>query len=178
MAGAMRVLNGFTAIGRGRSIAPGDPGGTKMRISRPTGFTLLELMVVVAVIAVLAVIALPSFVEQIRKGKRAEAVRAIGDIQLRQERYRADNPRYATMDELTGGATNTANYNGALSYYNISVTGNNATDYVITATRKGDLANDPRCGNFILTQDIVPPATVVSTVKSMSSGDVDYCWRQ
>jgi type IV pilus assembly protein PilE len=149
-----------------------------MRNSRPAGFTLLELMIVVAVIGILAILAMPSFIEQIRKGKRAEAVRAIGDIQLRQERYRADNPRYATMDELTGSATNTASYNGALSYYNISITGNNATDYVITATRKGDLANDPRCGNFILTQDIVAPATVVSTVRSMSSGDVAYCWRQ
>lgn len=172
MAGAMRGLNGFTAIGRGRSIAPGDSGGTKMRISRPAGFTLLELMIVVAVIAILAIIALPSFVEQIRKGKRAEAVQAIGDVQLRQERYRADNPSYATMDQLTGSAAATTAYNAALNNYNVSVTGVSGTGYTITATRKNDLANDPRCGNFTMTM------AAGTATKGVSSGDVNYCWRQ
>ena len=64
-----------------------------MRTTRPVGFTLLELMIVVAVIAILAIIAVPSYIEQVRKGKRAEAVQAIGDIQLRQERWRADCTR-------------------------------------------------------------------------------------
>lgn len=149
-----------------------------MRTTRPAGFTLLELMIVVAVIAVLAAIALPNYIEQVRKGKRAEAVQAIGDMQLRQERWRADNSSYATLDELTGSAANSTAYNAGLKYYTISISGNNATDYVITATRKGDLANDPRCGNFTLTRDIVAPATVVSTVKGVSAGDVAYCWRE
>jgi type IV pilus assembly protein PilE len=143
-----------------------------MRISRPTGFTLLELMIVVVVIAVLAVIALPSFVEQIRKGKRAEAVQAIGDIQLRQERYRADNPSYATMDQLTGSAAATTAYNAALNNYNVSVIGISGTGYTITATRKNDLANDPRCGNFTMTM------AAGTATKGISSGDVNYCWRQ
>jgi prepilin-type N-terminal cleavage/methylation domain-containing protein len=115
MTGAMWCLNGFTATEGGRSIARGDLGGMAMRNSRPAGFTLLELMIVVAVIGILAILAMPSFIEQIRKGKRAEAVRAIGDIQLRQERYRADNPSYATMDQLTGSAAATTAYNAALS---------------------------------------------------------------
>lgn len=149
-----------------------------MRTTRPAGFTLLELMIVVAVIAVLAAIALPNYIEQVRKGKRAEAVQAIGDMQLRQERWRADNSSYATLDELTGSAANSTAYNAGLKYYTISISGNNATDYVITATRKGDLANDPRCGNFTLTRDIVAPATVASTVKGITAGDVSYCWRQ
>jgi len=149
-----------------------------MRTTRPVGFTLLELMIVVAVIAILAIIAVPSYIEQVRKGKRAEAVQAIGDIQLRQERWRADNSSYATLDELTGSAANSTNYNSGLKNYTISISGNNATDYVITATRKGDLASDPKCGNFTLTRDIVAPATVASTVKGVSAGDVAYCWRQ
>ena len=149
-----------------------------MRTPRPVGFTLLELMVVVAVIAILAAIAVPNYIEQIRKGKRAEAVRAIGDMQLRQERWRADNSTYATLDELTGSAANSTAYNSGLKYYTISISGNSATDYVITATRKGDLANDPKCGNFTMTRDIVAPATVASTVKGVSAGDVTYCWRE
>ena len=153
-----------------------------MRTTRPIGFTLIELMIVVAVIAVLAIIAIPSYVEHIRKGKRAEAIQAIGDITLRQERWRADNSGYAAnMDTLTGSAANTTSYNNALKYYDISIATSAATigtSYTITATRKGDLANDPKCGNFVRTQAIVPPATVISVVDSISSGDKVYCWRQ
>lgn len=156
-----------------------------MRTTRQAGFTLLELMVVVAVIAIIAVIAVPSYIEQIRKGKRAEAIQAIGDMQLRQERWRADHSSYANttaateaLGNLFGSVDAVTRYNDGLRYYNISITGNSATDYVITATRKGDLANDPRCGNFTLTRDIVAPATVASTVKGVSAGDVAYCWRE
>ena len=149
-----------------------------MRANDQKGFTLLELMIVVAVIAILAMIALPMYAEQVRKGKRAEAVQAIGDIQLRQERWRADHSTYATLDQLTGSVANSTSYNNALRYYSIGVSNNNATDYTVTATRKGDLQNDPRCGNFTLTRDIVAPATIVTEVKGVSAGDVAYCWRQ
>lgn len=145
---------------------------------RQVGFTLIELMIVVAVIAVIAIIAVPSYIEQVRKGKRAEAVQAIGDIQLRQERWRADHSSYATLDELTGSAANTLAYNSGLKYYNIGISNNNATDYTVTATRKGDLLNDPKCGNFTLTRDIVAPATIVTETKGVTAGSVDYCWRQ
>ena len=143
-----------------------------MHNTRSKGFTLLELMIVVAVIALLAAIALPMYTEQVRKGKRAEAVQALGDIQLRQERWRADNPTYATMDQLTGSAANTTAYNNALRNYSISISGNTGTAYVLTATRKGDLATDPKCGNFTMTM----AAGVIT--KGISSGDSAYCWRQ
>lgn len=149
-----------------------------MRTKRPFGFTLIELMIVVAVVAVLAIIAVPGYMEQIRKGKRAEAIRAIGDITLREERWRADHPTYGNLDDLTGSAANSTSFNNALQYYSISIASNDATGYVVTATRKGDLSNDPKCGNFVLTQAIVAPATVASAVKSVTSGDKAYCWRE
>ena len=139
------------------------------------GFTLIELMIVVLVVAILAAIALPMYSEHIRKGKRAEAAQALGDFELREASWRADNPKYGTMDELTGNAGNSTAYNNALKYYNVSVTIVNATAptvYVLTATRKGDLANDPKCGNFTLTMS----AGVVTP--NVSTGDVNYCWRK
>jgi type IV pilus assembly protein PilE len=141
-------------------------------IRRQAGFTLLELMIVVAVVAVLAMIGLPLYGEQIRKGKRAEAAQALGDLQLRQEGWRADHPLYGSMDDLTGSAGATTAFNTALKNYTVAVSGNNATAYTITATRKGDLASDPKCGNFTLAMN----AGVVT--KGVSAGDAAYCWRQ
>ena len=142
-----------------------------MRITRPFGFTLLELMIVVAVIAVLAIIALPMYTEHVRKGKRSEAMQALGDLQLRQERYRADNPSYANALGLLG--VNTTTYNSAMRYYNISILAGTATTYNLQATRKGDLANDPRCANFRMSL-----ASGVVTKGMSDNNNVAYCWRQ
>ena len=46
------------------------------------GFTLIELMIVVAIVAVIAAIAIPTYTEQVRKGRRADAARAVGQLQL------------------------------------------------------------------------------------------------
>lgn len=139
---------------------------------RQQGFTLLELMIVVAVIAILATIALPTFSEYIRKGKRSEGAATIGDIQLREERYRADNPTYGSMTDLFGTAALATSFNSNKQYYSVSVASNTATGYIVTATRKGDLATDPKCGNLIMTY------SAGTAAKSVSSGDSDYCWRQ
>jgi type IV pilus assembly protein PilE len=141
---------------------------------RNRGFTLLELLIVIGVVAILAALALPSYSEYIRKGKRGEGATALGDISLRQERYRADNPTYGTMDNLTGSAAATTTYNNQYKYYSVSIASNTATGYVATATRKGDLASDPKCGNLTITM-----ASGVAT-KGMVGGvqTVDYCWRQ
>jgi Tfp pilus assembly protein PilE len=75
------------------------------------------------------------------------------------------------MDQLTGSAANTTTYNNALRYYSVGIADNTGTGYVITATRKGDLADDPKCGNFTLTM------AAGITTKNVSSGDSAYCWR-
>ncbi len=146
---------------------------------RQVGFTMIELMVVVAVVAILAIIALPMYGEQSRKGKRAEAAQALGDLQLRQESFRADHPIYGdtTTDSDTanvlGSVANVAAYNLGLKYYTVSVTGTpTATGYTLTATRKGEMTSDPKCGNFTITM----VAGVVT--KGVSTGDADYCWRK
>ena len=121
---------------------------------RQHGFTLIELMIVVAVIAILAAIAIPNYLEQTRKGRRADAVRAVGQLQLSQERWRAENPAYGTMVQL--GAPE------ASSFYTFTVPSNTATAYTITATRAGAQATD-RCGNL----------TATNLAKPVWSGDAN-----
>ena len=151
-----------------------------MRNPRPAGFTLLELMIVVAVVAILALIALPNYTEQVRKGKRAEAARAIGELQLALERWRQECSTFADLaacKDFDGDGTVEAGegvYPAAptSNYYTLAISGQSATGYTITATRQGDMASDPRCGNFTMTF-----ATGTAT-KGVSVGDVAYCWRQ
>lgn len=116
---------------------------------RNKGFTLIELLVVIAIVGILAVIAIPSFTEQVAKSRRAEAMRGLGDLQLRQERWRANHTTYGTCDQLVAPST-CATYNATIPHYSISVTGNSTTGHTLTATRKGAQSGD-RCGNFVLT---------------------------
>jgi type IV pilus assembly protein PilE len=75
-----------------------------------SGFTLLELMIVVVVIAILASFAIPSYLSQVRKSRRSDATSTLGDLQLRQERYRAENPTYGTLAQLNASTTTSNGY--------------------------------------------------------------------
>jgi type IV pilus assembly protein PilE len=157
-------------------------GGTNMKRNR--GFTLLELMVVVVVMAILAALAINSYSEQVRRAKRAEAVKSLVQFQMLMEKYRSTCPTYvdtATCRDRSvppdGDAAdaNDAAYpavpNVTANNYTYAITGTpTATQYVITATKKSSFA-DPKCGNFILTVD------AGTTQKTVSAGDPNYCWR-
>jgi type IV pilus assembly protein PilE len=109
------------------------------------GFTLIELMAVVVIVAILAAIAYPAFMAQIRKSRRAEAVSMTALIQQAQERWRANQPTYATRlmtapatdcdtaaEQVTNSCLNIAAAGGARYNYLLSL--NTATAYTLTAT--------------------------------------------
>lgn len=127
-----------------------------MRRSRATGFTLIELMIVVAVIAILAAIAIPSYLEQSRKGRRADAMRAVGEYQLALERWRAENPTYgACPSGVTCSGTRPSLPTS--DYYTISESGVSATGYTITAARTaGGKQENDRCGSLSATNGAKP----------------------
>lgn len=122
------------------------PQGKQTMRTKHSGFTLIELMIVVAVIAILAAIAIPSYQEYIRKGRRSDAVSAMGRMQLAMERWRADNPSYANT------AVPSASYPAVPTspYYSFALSGQSATGYTVTATRQGAQANDT-CGTLTYT---------------------------
>ncbi|MFM1783569.1 MAG: hypothetical protein RIS14_1322 [Pseudomonadota bacterium] len=127
---------------------------------RSKGFTLIELLVTLAIVGILAIIAIPSFTEQVAKSRRAEAIRGLGDLQLRQERWRASNTKYGTYANL--GSPTVPNYT-------LTITDDSETGYTLTATRSGAQSND-RCGNFVLTV-----SNGVAT-KSTSTGAANCNW--
>lgn len=69
---------------------------------RARGFTLIELLIVLAVIGILMAIALPSYNNYMLKGKLAEAITVLSDLQVREEAYYTDNRTYAALTPRTG----------------------------------------------------------------------------
>ena len=120
------------------------------------GFTLMELMIAVAIIGILSAIAYPSYTDYVRKARRAEAKSMLQEIQLVQEKYRANNSTYGTLTNL--GWTNT------LTYYDLDINPNTASTYAIKATAKtgssqiGDKQGATECKNLELNQGGKTPA--------------------
>ena len=128
-----------------------------MRIRRygsgQTGFTLIELMIVIVVVAILAAVAIPAYTSQVRRSHRADAVNGVSDIQLRQERWRANHASYAAdMDTLMGSAAAATSFNNSHAYYDFVVSGASATGYTVKANAKGTQAEDTDCNPMVVTQ--------------------------
>lgn len=93
-------------------------------MNQSKGFTLIELMIVVAIVAIIAAIAIPAYNDQVRKSRRSEAVAVLGEMRLKQESYRANNPTYGTLAQI-GAPTS--------SYYDFTVPVANASAYQVQA---------------------------------------------
>lgn len=113
-----------------------------------SGFTLIELMIVVLVIAILAAIAIPAYQQFVMRAERAEAAAAVQEIILRQERFRANAPNYAT----TLAAINLT-ASSDRGRWDLGITsGDWAAGYTVTAEKVGGL-NDNLCDPIVVVVD-------------------------
>ncbi|KRB26535.1 MULTISPECIES: type IV pilin protein [unclassified Acidovorax] len=116
-------------------------------MERSKGFSLIELMITVAVIGILAAVAYPSYQDQVRKSRRAEAQSALMDIGTRQQQRLLDTRTYAA----TTAALNVTVPPQVTTYYAISVSAPASTppSFTATATPQGDQAKD-KCGTLAI----------------------------
>ena len=63
------------------------------------GFSLIELMIVIAIMAILATIAYPSYIDHVRKTKRAEAQAELLDLASKIQRYKVANFTFLKEDD-------------------------------------------------------------------------------
>ena len=97
-----------------------------VRRTSPCGFTLIEMMIAVAILAILTAVAFPSFLDSVRKGRRAEAFAALAGLQQAQERWRTNEAGYTETlanTALPGSRPNGLGISAATSsgLYTISV---------------------------------------------------------
>jgi len=150
------------------------------------GFTLIELMIVVAVIGILAGIAYPSYQDYILRAKRGDAKAALLNMQLSQEKYRANCVQYATGihastrtcvlsgdHNLIGTTESPANdYAIAISSLDGSGTAVDfSTSYFITATPSH---TDADCAIFVVDDG---GKVLTGTFSSKTAAD-DDCWKK
>lgn len=151
-----------------------------MRITE-NGFTLMELMIVVAIIGILASIAYPSYLEQVRKSRRADATGALMGLAGAMERGYTENGNYlGAAKNADGDAVNTGSpgffpdkspVDGPDTFYRLRIDVATADGYTLNAIPTGAQSGD-KCGTLTLTQD--------GTRNMKDAGDsppaVSVCW--
>ena len=129
------------------------PPGTRRCRSAARGFTLIELVIAVTIVGILATVAYPSFMNQVRKARRSDAMDFASRIQQLQERYRVNNTSYAASIAALGLASGAS----SSGYYTLTSAagagGAAGSAYTVTAVAVAGTsqASDTTCTTMIVT---------------------------
>lgn len=102
---------------------------------RAGGFTLIELMITVAIVGILAAVAYPSYLDSVRKGRRADARSLLQAASIAQEKWRLNQATFSSATtDLTPPCPTSGNCISEQTYYQLATpTGVSATGYTLTA---------------------------------------------
>ena len=140
----------------------------------PRGFTMLELLLAVLVIAILATVAYPSYQDQVRKGRRSDAVAALGALQLAQERYRSSNTSYAPSVQALGRAGVSEG-----GHYELAVRSATESSYqlVATAMSSSSQSEDTACVQMAIVYSEGSTQYMAAAAGATLSADANRrCW--
>lgn len=126
------------------------PPGRSSTAQRRRGFTTIELMIALAILTILFSVALPTFLDQVRKGRRSDAITALGQLQQAQERWRSTNTAYASPTQLTSNPGLNLPGTSPRGYYQITINASDAVGYQATATAVSGTtqADDTSCSTM------------------------------
>lgn len=119
-------------------------------MTRPQGFTLIEILVVVAIVGILAAVALPAYTDYVRRGKITEGTSGLSELRLRAEKWFADNRTYQAVPASGSTPGFTQTIQGS-RYFTFACTAPTANTFTCTAT--GGTASDPSMTGFAYTID-------------------------
>jgi len=103
------------------------------------GFTLIEMLAAVGIAGVLSSIAWPSFQGSLQKARRSEAMLAMAQVQIAQERWYASRGRYASLGDLRQPERTPA------GHYGLQLSAADEQGYTLLAVAAGAQAGDRAC---------------------------------
>jgi type IV pilus assembly protein PilE len=142
------------------------------------GLTMIELLIMLAILMILAAIAYPSYQEQVRRGRRAEAKGVLTEMAQFMERYYTQNNSYRSaslpvmQSPRTGQAAYRIDFANACTVGAVELTTSPEADcFLLQAVpvQASSMVND-RCGTFMLDH------TSNKTVSGRDGASV--CWEK
>ena len=106
---------------------------------RSRGFTLIELLCAVSVAGFLSSVAYPTFQSVIHKARRSDALVAMMQVQVAQERHRSAHAAYGSLDEIGIAAQSPSRH------YTLVVSASSESGYDVEATATGGQSADTNC---------------------------------
>lgn len=114
-----------------------------MNLSRVPGFSLFELLTALAIVGILATISVPAYQGMVAKARRSDALSAMLQVQLAQERWRSEHTSYATSLAALGWSSPKS----PDGYYRLRISRADSIDFMVLALPEGAQQNDV-CGVF------------------------------
>ena len=136
-------------------------GPRRRRAAR--GFTLIESLIAVAITGVLSTIAYPSVEAQVLRARRTDALVALMQVQLAEERYRANNAGYAALADLGIRDASSA------GHYRLQAGMNASGGYDLLASAVAAQARDTNCRHLRIA--LVDGALVYASGSDATTGN-------